>query len=720
MTLRMTPIAMAVSMLFVPAWVLAQSQEKEESNEVTLPLVKVSGSAERENTLPPTYAGGQVATGARVGLLGNQDVMETPFNITSYTAELIENKQAQTVGEVLLSDSSVRNTTSSGHPYENFRIRGFDVNQNDLAIDGMFGMNPMGHTPTEMFERVEVQKGPSAMFSGMAPSGAIGGVINLVPKRATDDPLTRVTVGYQTDSQLGTSIDVGRRFGENKEVGLRINGSYKNGETERDGQDKKREFFSAALDYRGSSFKASLDAYHSKESFDGGTAAMFWISGTSVPSAPDSKTNQFPGASGEIETNAAIARAEYEITPRLSTFAAVGVANSDYSGFLNGTHIRRINDSGTSTTSMTVNQLGYENNVASEVGLRGFVQTGKVQHEIVLQASNLSQETGSASNTSGISSTNIYNPTYWAMPASPGFAPKTAENVFSSVAVVDTMSMLEDKLRLTMGLRNQTIKTDNYSTAGAITSTYEKSAVTPAVAVVVKPWGPNVSLYANYVEGLSKGDSVTKASGYAEDYTFAPYKTEQREAGIKWNAGKFAHTLSLFQIEKPFLTTTGSSPNLTASEGGEKRVRGLEWNTFGEITKDVRLLGGITYSQGKQTKTQGGTNDGKDAVGVPKWQGTLGSEWDTPWLAGLTFTGQVTATSSQYLDSANTLKLPSWSVLDLGARYTTKVAGRKVVTRLNVNNVFDTHYYSGVFSDSTPVATLGLGRTVALSTSIDF
>lgn len=39
--------------------------------------------------LAKPYAGGQVARGARAGVLGTQDFMETPFSATSYTSELI-------------------------------------------------------------------------------------------------------------------------------------------------------------------------------------------------------------------------------------------------------------------------------------------------------------------------------------------------------------------------------------------------------------------------------------------------------------------------------------------------------------------------------------------------------------------------------------------------------------------------------------------------------
>ncbi|WP_179284155.1 TonB-dependent receptor [Bordetella genomosp. 10] len=696
----------------------AQAQTTEEQfdrrNTVVMPAVSVTGEAAL-NELPGTYAGGQVARGARLGILGNLDVMDTPFNVTSYTSELIENQQARTLADVLANDPSVRFTTSSGHAYENFRIRGFDVNQNDLALNGMYGLLPVGHTPLEMFERVEVLKGPNALFSGMAPSGAVGGTINLVPKRAGEDPLSRVSVGYQSDSQFGTRFDLARRFGAGKSLGLRINGAFSDGDTDLDGQSKKREFLSAAFDYRAGGLTASIDTYYSKESYRGGTPAMFWMATTDIPHAPDPSVNQFPAARGELESKAIVGRAGYVFNSHVSAFAGIGVRDHDYKGFVNGSHVRSINANGDSSNSVTTAQRGYEDNVSAEAGLRFNFDTAGVRHDVVLQASRLDSDSGSASATSSFR-TNIYDPVYHAMPAVPGHAPKTAENTLSSLALVDTMSFLDDKLRLTLGARHQRVETRNYGATGAVTSSYDKSALTPAVGIVIKPWGPDISLYANYVQGLSKGDSVSMPT-YAFNRTFSPYKTEQKEIGVKWDAGVVTNTLSLFEITKPTLImTNGNEP----SDGGEKRMRGIEWNSFGELSRGIRVLGGATYTQGVQTKTANGAYDGNRAVGAPRWQANLGVEWDPIWVPGVTLSSRITANSSQYLDVANTQKIPGWATLDLGARYAAKLFGRNTVLRLNVDNVFDRHYYSGSFSDTTPIATLGLGRTVMASVTVDF
>ncbi len=685
----------------------------------TLQPVTVTGGVVGDGDLPAAYAGGQVAEGARLGLMGNQSVMDTPFNVTSYTSELIQNQQARTLADVMANDPSVRFTTSSGHAYENFRIRGFDVNQNDVAINGMFGLAPMGRTPLEFVERVEVLKGPNALFSGMAPSGAVGGTVNLVPKRAGDTPNATFGVNWQSDGQLGTTIDAGRRYGANNEWGARVNGSFSDGATTLDGQSRERKFFSAGLDYRGSALTASIDAYHSQESFKGGTPAMFWFASPVVPVAPDPRINQFSTGYGTIQTNAVMGRAEYRFNDNVSAFAGVGWRDSDQSGLINGTHARQIDANG-NFTGQIVGQRAYTDAATAEGGLRSRFKTGSVGHELVLQASILKLEDGSATGPASVFRSNIYDPITPVMPAVPGSAPKTSENTLSSLALVDTMSFLDDKLLLTAGLRNQRVKTSNFDKTGKTTSRYDEDAVTPAVALVVKPWGPDLSFYANYVEGLSKGDSVTDTTATNFGQVFAPYKTKQKELGVKWNAGTFTNTLALFEIEKPMLVTEGTTSNPTYADGGEKRVRGVEWNTFGEIVRGVRVLGGVTYTQGTQVKTSYGRYDGNTAVGAPRWQANTGLEWDTPWVPGLTLSGRIQATSRQYADSANTIEIPGWGQVDLGARYATQVNGRDVVLRLNVNNVFNKYYYAGIFSDTTPIATLGPARSVMASATISF
>ena len=61
----------------------------------------------------------------------------------------------------------------------------------DFFFNGLPGINPVQAVDMSGIERVEVTLGPTAFLNGMAPGGAVGGTINLVPKRAADEPQPR-------------------------------------------------------------------------------------------------------------------------------------------------------------------------------------------------------------------------------------------------------------------------------------------------------------------------------------------------------------------------------------------------------------------------------------------------------------------------------------------------------------------------------------------------
>ncbi|MCO6740622.1 TonB-dependent siderophore receptor, partial [Streptomyces sp. CHA15] len=84
-------------------------------------------------------------------------------------------------------------------------------------------------------------KGPSQLLNGISPRGSVGGGINLVPKRATDQPITEFTGSYASDSQIGGAVDIGRRFGEDNRFGLRFNGVKQSGDTTWDHQHVDRQ-----------------------------------------------------------------------------------------------------------------------------------------------------------------------------------------------------------------------------------------------------------------------------------------------------------------------------------------------------------------------------------------------------------------------------------------------------------------------------------------------
>lgn len=660
---------------------------------------------------PPVHAGGQVARGSKLGILGNRDIMDTPFSTTSYTAELIQNQQARTLADVLENDPSVRFTTPGGHVMENFNIRGFDVSAADITINGMYGLAPYGHVPVEFAERVEVLRGPSALLTGIAPDGSVGGQINLVPKRAGETPRTSVTLDYTSGAQYGGHVDAGRRFGADNAFGARVNAVHRDGETGVKDQEKGRDFASLALDYRGEKLRLSFDGYLSRETFDNGSPFNAQVANlSSLPSPPSSDTNLFPGLYGMQDYQTGVARAEYDFNQHLTGYASFGLLSGHQSGYITSTHAGAITSSG-AATGYTVFRNEFLDSVSSEAGLRANFNTGDVGHQVVLGATRLEQATG-FSFIRAQYNTNIYNPTATVLSAVSGPAPTQEKRELTSVALADTLSFLDDKVQTTLGIRRQQVDVTNFDNAGVQSGAYDEFAFTPALGLVVKPV-KDVSVYANYIEGLTKGQRVTAVNANNYGTVYAPFISEQFETGVKVETGGITNTVSLFQIQKNTLTNS----NNYYTEGVQ-RNRGVEWNVFGEVQPGLRALGGITYVTSKMIKHANKNLLGNEAYGVPNWRGVLGLEWDLPWLTGLTLEGRALYTGKQFVNSTNTMTMPEWWRFDVGARYTMDVRGTDVTVRAYATNLLNDDYWVGSFSDG--YVTLSEPRTFMLSTSVTF
>ena len=191
------------------------------------------------------------------------DVMDTPFSETIYTNKTIEDQQARTLVDVMANESSVVVGTKSGGRNDFWSFRGFPVQTYGASnsLNGLPGMAPLQFASTDFIERVEVLRGPNALLKGTAMTGhgALAGTVNLVTKMANDEPLTQLETRYMSDAQFGAHADVGRRFGTNKEFGIRFNGSGDGGDTPVDTQHAKFGTAALNLDYRGDRVRMSAD-----------------------------------------------------------------------------------------------------------------------------------------------------------------------------------------------------------------------------------------------------------------------------------------------------------------------------------------------------------------------------------------------------------------------------------------------------------------------------
>lgn len=673
----------------------------------TLPEVVVSTARAAEDR--SAYAGKQVARDGRAGMLGQRDFLDVPFNVTNYTEEVIADQQARSIGDVLQNDLSVRQTSARTNINEDFSIRGFTVASQDIALNGMYGLMPYFRVPVEMAERVEVLKGPSALLNGMPPSGNVGGSINIVPKRAVDQALSRFGVTYMSDSVYGGTADLGRRFGESNEFGVRLNGMYRKGDTALD-QQKLEEFMgSLALDYRGERLRVTADFINQQETINK-VVRQFTVGAglTKMPGAPDNQLN-YPGyGHSQMKDRSMVLRGEYDVTNAVMVYAGVGSRNSQMDAVAGNPSLTSANGN---YSSMAMWQLFEVKSESFEAGSRIKFDTGPVGHQVSLGATKVRQNTDIYfAAVSGTINGNIYAPVYIDTPSTaglPGNKEKYGAMTLTSYALADTLSFLDEKVQVTLGARHQRVEQQSY--LFATTDPYDKTALTPVAGVVFKPQ-ENISLYANYIEGLSQGPQAPLTMG---SRIFPPYKTKQKEVGVKVDWGKLATSVSVFEIERPSAINSGTTFNVN----GEQRNRGVEFNVFGEVADGVRVLGGGAYTQGELVKNQDSALNGNTAVGVPDWQISLGGEWDPVPVPGLTLTSRVIYTSKQYVDQANNLSIPSITRFDIGARYKTVLNATPVTLRANIENLFNRDYWN---TSNEGYIYLGMPRTLLLSATADF
>ncbi|WP_224040392.1 TonB-dependent receptor [Paraburkholderia unamae] len=683
----------------------------------TLPAVTVNAARSTPDSLPPAFSGGQVATGGRVGFLGNRDVMDTPFSITSYTSQTIANQQARDLSDVLNNDASVRNVIGQGSYTNVFKIRGFTVWSTDVSWNGLYGVLPMALIGPDVAERVEVIHGLTGLLTGISPTGGIGATINVVPKRATDTPITSVTLQYMSDKTFGTHVDLGRRFGDANQWGVRFNGTFRDGDTSTSDQSQRIGDAIFGLDYRGGRLRASLDAGYSNQRTDAATQPVYAASGITIPSAPKATQDFFPSWSYyKVQDTFGAAHAEYDLTSNWTAFVAAGERTS---------HVQQLSTQPTLTSStgnITINPYFWgqrQNTYTGTTGVRGNFDTGPVNHQLTLSASYYRQEGGSSIYLPGGFTSNIYNPVSVPEPGLNGFSFSTPTSSIvrdSSLAIADTASILDDRIQLTAGVRDQRVNVDSFSTTtGAQTAHYNQTRWTPAFALLVKPL-QNVSVYANYIQGLQQGPTAPSTARNAGE-VFAPYVSKQIEVGTKVDMGRVMASVAVFQIEQPSGYTDPST--LIYTTDGMQRNRGIELNVAGEATKSIRVLGGVTFMNGKLTNTGTSTTQDNTAPGVPHTMINLGAEWDVPFVPRLTVSGLMIYTSPEFLDNANKQQIPSWTRFDVGARYVfTRQGGKPVTIRANVQNVFNRAYWGN--ADASYGLALGAPRTFLLSAQFDF
>lgn len=213
-----------------------------------LPEVRVAAEADTEVATGPVD--GYLARRSATGTKTDTPLVETPQSITVVTAGQVEAQKAQSIVDVLAYTAGV-GVRESSRATEAFVLRGFqaDGNSGSLYRDGTKYSSGLYQGQQEPYglERIELLRGASSVLYG---SAAPGGVIHLVSKRPTLEPLREFNVELGSFRRRQVSGDFGGKLSEGGEWSYRLTGLLRQSDTFIDHVNDDRVFIAPAFTWR--------------------------------------------------------------------------------------------------------------------------------------------------------------------------------------------------------------------------------------------------------------------------------------------------------------------------------------------------------------------------------------------------------------------------------------------------------------------------------------
>lgn len=654
----------------------------------------------------------------QAGTFRNGHQMDTPLTVSVIPEKLLEAQLASSVLDALRNTPGVTTAAINASVYSNLSVRGIPVeNRGNWRLNGSLPIVNLIDLPLENKMRVEALKGASALYYGFStPSG----IVNLVTKRATADPVTALRTFGNIHGQAGGHVDIGRRFGD---FGVRVNALAANLETGVARTEGHRWFTSAALDWEPSdSFSLQLDGeYIYKTLTEPTTLRPYSQNGVlTLPPIVSLKRNVgsqwFKSPAREYNL---LARAEYKISSAWALTFNAGVSNlkrdrrfSDFR-FTNPTIANPTLGPGTLTVELA-NDNSYEN-VYFRGEIAGTFDTGPLRHEIIVGASSNRRDAINPRVPTVAFVQDYFDPIVvpeTPMPARALLNTSKIEDV--GLYAFDRVSY-DDFVYLTVGVRYTDFKDDtrNFSAAGVETSrvTYKTKPTSWSAGLLVKPvsW---ISVYGTYIEGL-ENSRVAPAGTINAGESLPAAVSEQKEFGIKAEFGRLMATAAYFEIERGSSFTNAENRFVL---DGLARYKGAEFSLTGEIVPSLSIYASALVLDTKQIS--GSTNVGNDIENAPKFSGSVFLEYDLPVVEGLAVSAGVFRVGKRYGNAANAYQVPGYTTFDVGASYTTEtLIGKETTFRIYADNVTGKKYWS---SASSSLLAPGLPPSVRFSIETSF
>ncbi|HDK2843770.1 TPA: ferrichrome porin FhuA [Escherichia coli] len=718
-SLRKIAVVVATAVSGMSVYAQAAVEPKEDTITVT------AAPAPQESAWGPaaTIAARQSATGTKT----DTPIQKVPQSISVVTAEEMALHQPKSVKEALSYTPGVAvGTRGASNTYDYLIIRGFAADGqsqnnylNGLKMQGNFYNDAV--IDPYMLERAEIMRGPVSVLYGKSSPG---GLLNMVSKRPTTEPLKEVQFKAGTDSLFQTGFDFSDALDDDGVYSYRLTGLARSANAQQKGAEEQRYAIAPAFTWRpNDKTNFTFLSYFQNEPE---TGYYGWLpkEGTVEP-LPNGK--RLPTDFNEGAKNNTYSRNEKMIgysfdhefndtfTVRQNLrFAQNKVSQKSVYGYgMCSDPLYSSNPSSSPCANVPQSQWGHTltrqyvidneklENFSVDTQLQSKFATGSVDHTLLtgVDFMRMRNDIDSWFGYAGsVAPSDIYNLDrsdfdFGAHPNPPGPYRVLLKQKQTGLYVQDQAQW--DKVLVTLGGRYDWADQSSFNRDYGNKSERDDKEFTWRGGVNYL-FDNGVTPYFSYSESFEPA-SQTDANGDL----FAPSKGKQYEVGVKYvpEDRPIVVTGALYQLTKTNNLMADPNGSLFSVEGGEIRARGVELEAKAALSASVNLVGSYTYTDAEYTTD---TNyKGNTPAQVPKHMASLWADYtffDGP-LSGLTLGTGGRYTGSSYGDPANSFKVGSYTVVDALVRYDLArvgMAGSNVA--LHVNNLFDREYVASCFN----------------------
>lgn len=662
----------------------------------------------------------------QVGSFRDVAPVDVPLTVNVMTREVIDAQSARTIFDAIKNAAGVtRSQTSGGSIADNIAIRGIPVeNRGNYRLNGSLPIVNLADLSLENKERVEVLKGATSLFYGFVPPS---GVVNMVTKRATKEPLTAVKVTANNFGALTGQLDVSRRFAKDGQVGLRLNLAKGSEDIGVDNFSGKREFIALAADWKLSDkllFRYDVEDLTKQASEQAVITLLPAVAGlVPLPIRPPN-TRNLAGEWQKFDAHviANLLRADVILSHSWTLVAEAGHALT-YRTRLSSQFQNYNLATGAGTLAITYNPSMRYTNDNYRVELYGRFKTFDVQHNLSVGVTSNERDQDVYQRGNVNTPQNLYNPIPIAVFAAPTATTIRTLNHLrdSGIYTYDRITAFSDHLQVIGGVRLTDFRSNTYvfttnNTTGVTTTTSAlysaKNKVSPMATAAYKPTS-NSSIYVSYLKALESGATAANAQANAGQ-VLAPLESRQYEIGAKVDYRGVLYQLGYFDIERPS-TFIDARNFLTAN--GVASYKGTEFFASGEIVKSLSLIVSGTVLNAKQLNAANAGTFQKIPDGTAKYAGSYFFEWRVPQVKGLSLSAGSFYIGRRPVNNNNQGFIGGYTLHSAGASYVFKVANSDVTVRVNGENLADKATWAGVGGN---LISVNLPRTIKFSVATKF